>query len=111
MHHADTLNGQNEHTVYVKRSYMYELIMLLIIAFIVLVIIIRNLTSDTVTEGGYAICWIILILFMITVVSYFGYLFGIGLPPALQPLQQPAFQQPLQQPSGSEGPVIRIHYV
>jgi hypothetical protein len=110
MHHADTLNGQNEHTVYVKRSYMYELIMLMVIAFIVLVIIIRNLTSETVTDGGYAICWIILILFMITVVSYFGYLFGIGLPPALQPLQ---LQQPLQQqqPSGSEGPVIRIHYV
>jgi hypothetical protein len=78
--------------------------MLMIIAFIVLVIIIRNLTSETVTDGGYAICWIILILFMITVVSYFGYLFGIGLPPALQPLQ-------LQQQSGSEGPVIRIHYV
>ena len=108
MHHADTLNGQNEHTVYVKRSYMYELIMLMIIAFIVLVIIIRNLTSETVTDGGYAICWIILILFMITVVSYFGYLFGIGLPPALQPLQQPLQQQ---QQSGSEGPVIRIHYV
>ena len=106
----DTLNGQNEHTVYVKRSYMYELIMLLIIAFIVLVIIIRNLTSDTVTDGGYAICWVILIMFMITVVSYFGYLFGIGLPPALQPLQ---LHQPLQQQqqSGSEGPVIRIHYV
>jgi glucan phosphoethanolaminetransferase (alkaline phosphatase superfamily) len=104
----DTLNGQNEHTVYVKRSYMYELILLMIIAFIVLVIIIRNLTSDTVTDGGYAICWVILIFFMITVVSYFGYLFGIGLPPALQPLQQPLQQQ---QPSGSEGPVIRIHYV
>jgi hypothetical protein len=87
---------------------MYELIMLMIIAFIVLVIIIRNLTSDTVTDGGYAICWIILILFMITVVSYFGYLFGIGLPPALQPLQ---LQQQQQQQSGSEGPVIRIHYV
>ena len=52
MHYADTLNGQNEHTVYVKRSYMYELIMLMVIAFIVLVIIIRNLTSETVTDGG-----------------------------------------------------------
>jgi len=40
-------------------------------------------------------------------------LFGIRLPPALQPLQlQQPLQQPLQQQqSGSEGPVIRIHYV
>ena len=71
-----TLDGRNENMVYVRRSYMYEFIILFVISVIVLTITIRNLTSDTVTAGGYTICCIILILFVISVVMYVGNLFG-----------------------------------
>ena len=116
---TSTLDGRNETTVYVKRSYMYEFIILCVISVIVLTITIRNLTSDTVTAGGYTICCIILILFVISVVMYVGNLFGT------QPLSGP--MNPLISGASSgassggaisggaigsnEGPVIRIHYV
>jgi hypothetical protein len=101
--YASTLDGRNEHTVYVRRSYMYEFIILFVISLIVLTVTIRNMTSDTVTTGGYTICCVILILFVISAVMYAGNLFG----------SQP-FSSPISSPIGSrssEGPVIRIHYV
>ena len=72
----NTLNGQNETMIYVRRSYMYEFIILFIIAIIVLGITIRNLTSDTVTTGGSIICWIIIIVFVIAVIIYVTQIFG-----------------------------------
>lgn len=103
-----TLDGRNENTVYVRRSYMYEFIILFIISIIVLTITIRNLTSDTVTTGGYTICCIILILFVISVVMYVSNLFGSQISsPIISPIISP-----ISNPIGSiEGPVIRIHYV
>ena len=103
-----TLDGRNENTIYVRRSYMYEFIILCVISVIVLTITIRNLTSDTVTAGGYTICSVILIMFVVAVIMYIGNLFnlnrgdfwgaGIGLGTSAS--------------TGSyEGPVIRIHYV
>ena len=97
-----TLNAQNDNMVYVRRSYMYEFIILFIISIIVLSITIRNLSSDATTNGGYIICYIILIIFAIAVVIYFlqlcnfypqsgGYSNGSG--------------------SSTGGPVIRIHYM
>ena len=74
--YATKLDGQNENTVYLTRSYMYEFIILFVISVIVLTITIRNLTSDAVTAGGYTICCIILILFVISAVMYIGNLFG-----------------------------------
>ena len=95
-----TLDGQNETMIYVRRSYMYEFIILSIISIIVLSITIRNLASDSVTTGGYIICWIILILFIIAVVMYIVNLCG------LSPLY------PSLANNGSNGgPVIRIHYM
>lgn len=93
------LDGQEEYATYVRRSYMYEFIMLFILAIIVLVITIRNLASDTVTMGGYIICCIILALFLIAVIMYIIKLIG-SVPPADYPA------------NGSDsGPVIRIHYI
>ena len=94
-----TLDGQNETMIYVRRSYMYEFIILSIIAVIVLTITIRNLLSDSVTTGGYTICWIILILFIIAVIMYIGKLCGV------YPLY------PSNNGSSGGGPVIRIHYM
>jgi len=105
-----TLDGRNENTIYVRRSYMYEFIILCVISVIVLTITIRNLTSDTVTAGGYTICCIILIMFVVAVIMYIGHLFnlnrgdfwGAGIGPGLG----------LSTSTGLyEGPVIRIHYV
>ena len=96
-----TLNGQNETMIYVRRSYMYEFIILSIIAVIVLTITIRNLLSDTVTTGGYTICWIILILFIIATFVYFGNLVGS--------LQSSSANNGGSSSNG--GPVIRIHYM
>jgi hypothetical protein len=62
--------------IYVRRSYMYEFIILFMIAIIVLGITIRNLTSDTVTSGGYIISWIIIIMFVVAVVIYVANSFG-----------------------------------
>ena len=96
----DTLNAQDEYTTYVRRSYMYEFILICIIAIIVLVITIRNLTSDTATPAGYVFCWIILIAFVIAVIVYLVGLIGeIQLPPL-------SFND-----HSESGPVIRIHYV
>jgi hypothetical protein len=96
----DTLNAQYEYMTYIRRSYMYEFIIVFVIAIIVLVITIRNLMSDTATTAGYVFCWIILILFVIAVIAHVVQLIGaIKLPPL---------------PSSSnhdQGPVIRIHYV
>jgi hypothetical protein len=93
----DTLNAQDEYMVYTRRSYMYEFIILFIIAIIVLVITIKNLTSDTVTPAGYVICCIILIMFVIAVIMYVTELIG---------------ENPLSDYTRNHsGPVIRIHYV
>ena len=117
--YATTLDGRNENTVYVRRSYLYEFIILFVISVIVLTITIRNLTSDAVTAGGYTICCIILILFVISVVMYVGNLFGS------QPFSSAnsafgsansAFGSANSVGSAfgsgsNEGPVIRIRYV
>ena len=94
----DTLNAQHEYATYVRRSYMYEFILIFIIAIIVMIITIRNLTSDTATPAGYVFCWIILIAFMIAVIMYLVGLIG-------------AIQLPSSNDDHSSGPVIRIHYV
>jgi hypothetical protein len=96
-----TLDGQNENMIYVRRSYMYEFIILIVVAIIVLSITIRNLTSDSVTAAGSIICWIILILFVIAVVFYVGNLFGGSYPQ----YSSPSYSR------NDAGPVIRIHYV
>ena len=103
---------QNENTVYLTRSYMYEFIILFVISVIVLTITIRNLTSDAVTAGGYTICCIILILFVISAVMYIGNLFGS------QPFSSANSANSANSVFGSafgsgsnEGPVIRIRYV
>jgi len=97
----DTLNAQYEYMTTVRRSYMYEFILIFVIAIIVLVITIRNLTSDTVTTAGYVFCWIILILFVISIIMYVVQVLGaIKLPPL-----------PSSNYDHSSGPVIRIHYV
>jgi glucan phosphoethanolaminetransferase (alkaline phosphatase superfamily) len=99
-----TLDGQNENMIYVRRSYMYEFIILIVVAIIVLSITIRNLTSDSVTAAGSIICWIILILFVIAVVFYVGNLFGGSYPQYSSPSYS-------RNDAGTGGPVIRIHYV
>jgi len=123
--YATKLDGQNENTVYLTRSYMYEFIILFVISVIVLTITIRNLTSDAVTAGGYTICCIILILFVISAVMYIGNLFGS------QPFSSANSANSANSAFGSansansansafgsafgsgsnEGPVIRIRYV
>lgn len=105
--YGSTLDGRNENMVYVRRSYMYEFIILFVISVIVLTITIRNLTSDTVTAGGYTICCIILILFVISLVMYVSNLFSS------QSFSNPInYINPIRPISGSnEGPVIRIHYM
>lgn len=95
----ETLDGQDEYMVYTRRSYMYEFIILFIIAIIVLVITIKNLTSDTVTTAGYVICCIILIMFVIAVIMYVTDLIG--------GIQLPTYSDR----HNHSGPVIRIHYV
>ena len=108
--YSSTLNARNENTVYVTRSYMYEFIILCVISVIILTIIIRNLTSDTVTSGGYTICCIILILFIISVVMYIGNL--VGSQPFSSSMSPMSTMSPISTGSRSnEGPVIRIHYV
>ena len=98
----DTLNAQYEYMTTVRMSQMYEFIVLFMIAIIVLVITIRNLTSDTATTAGYAFCWIILIMFVIAVIVYVAELIGaIHLPTTSSSLNN----------DHSSGPVIRIHYV
>jgi heme/copper-type cytochrome/quinol oxidase subunit 4 len=95
----ETLNAQNEYSVYTRRSYMYEFILLFIISIVVLVITIRNLTSDTATTAGIIVCWIILIGFAIAVIIYMTNLIG-GYIPSF------GYSE-----SDNSGPVVRIHYV
>lgn len=95
----ETLNAQNEYSGYARRSSMYEFILLLIISIIVLVITIRNLTSDTVTTSGYVVCWIIIIGLAIAIMMYLTNLIGGSIP---------SFGR--GKPDHS-GPVVRIHYV
>jgi len=100
----ETLTAQNEMTILMRRSNMYEFIFLFIIALIVLVITIRNLTSDTTTTAGYVVCCIILAVFFIAIIAYVMQRIG-------------AMSQPWQTYGGGgggsndTGPVIRIHYV
>jgi hypothetical protein len=98
-----TLDGRLYHMMYTRRSYMYEFIMLFIISVIVLSITLRNMASDTVTTGGYIICCIILVLFIISVIVYVVKFMGLKNPFAgLEP----------GEPTASRGgPVIRIHFV
>jgi len=97
-----TLNAQYEYMINVRRSYMYEFILIFIIATIVMVITIRNLTSDTATTAGYVFCWIILIMLVIAVIMYVCQFIGGA-------IKLPSF--PSLNNDHSSGPVIRIHYV
>ena len=96
----ETLNAQDEYTTYLRRSHMYEFVFMFIIAIIVLVITIRNLTSDSVTTAGSVICWIILILFFISIIMYIAKLIG-DIPENHNNYSH----------GNDSGPVIRIHYV
>jgi hypothetical protein len=99
-----TLDGQSIHMTYMRRSYMYEFIMLFIISTIILSITLRNMASDTVTTGGYVICCIILVLFIIAVIVYVVKMFGWN---NTLSVVDPV----MREPTGSGGPIIRIHYV
>jgi len=96
----ETLTAQNEYTLLMRRSNMYEFIFLFIIAVIVLVITMRNLMSETTTSAGYAICWIILVVFFVATAAY-----------VVKRIS--ATSQPWHSYKGrsDSGPVIRIHYV
>jgi hypothetical protein len=98
-----TLDGRLHHMTYMRRSYMYEFIMLFIISIIVLSITLRNMASDTVTTAGYIICCIILVLFIISVIVYIAKFMGLKNPFA--------GLEPGETTSTSRGPVIRIHFV
>jgi glycerol uptake facilitator-like aquaporin len=95
-----TLNGQMTHMTQVRRSYMYEFIMLFILSAIVLGITVRNMTSSTVTTGGYIICCIIIVLFVSAVI-----VFGVH-----YMNNDNNDNDALADKSGG-GPVIRIQYV
>jgi predicted neutral ceramidase superfamily lipid hydrolase len=101
-----TLNGQITHTMQMRRSYMYEFIMLFIISAIVLSITVRNMTSSTVTMGGYIICCIIIVLFVSAVIVYVVHFFGLN-------TDELASMAPADEPSARDGggPIIRIQYV
>lgn len=96
----DTLTAQYEYSTQILRSHMYEFALLFIISAFVLVITIKNMTSDSATTAGQVICWIILIWFVVAVVIYLArWIDGMKLPA-------------LESGSGSgSGPIIRIHYV
>jgi hypothetical protein len=101
----DTLNAQYEYTAQMRRSYMYEFIVLFIIAVLVLVITINNLTSDTATTAGQVIGWVILILFVGAAVVYVArWIDGMRLPDVSSNVSN-------FMPGSGSGPVIRIHYV
>jgi hypothetical protein len=99
----ETLDAQNEYSGYARRSYMYEFIILFIIAILVLVITISNLTSDAVTTAGYIVCWIILIGFAIAVITFLTNVMSGSIPSF-------GFGYS-ERESDHSGPVIRIHYV
>ena len=98
-----TLDGRLYHMTYMRRSYMYEFIMLFIISVIVLSITLRNMASPTVTTAGYIICCLILVLFIISVIVYIVKFMGLNNPFA--------GLEPGEPPRTSGGPVIRIHFV
>jgi hypothetical protein len=98
-----TLDGRLYHMTYMRRSYMYEFIMLFIISVIVLSITLRNMASPTVTTAGYIICCLILVLFIISVIVYIVKFMGLKNPFA--------GLEPSEPPRTSGGPVIRIHFV
>lgn len=98
----ETLSAQDEYAATTRMSHMYAFILICAIALVVLVITLRNLSSDTVTTGGYIICCIILILFVISVGMYLFNLFG-AIP---FPVEDSAVKG-----GDDSGPVIRIHYV
>jgi hypothetical protein len=100
----ETLSAQNEFTILMRRSNMYEFIFLFIIALIVLVITIRNLTSDTTTTAGYVVCCIILVVFFIAIIAYVMQRIGT----ASMPWHTYGGGSGR---SSDSGPVIRIHYV
>lgn len=78
---------------------MYEFVFLFFIALIVLVITIRNLTSETTTTAGYLFGCVILVIFFVGMIVYI-----------MQRIQTTS--HPWEGTWGSGfGPVIRIHYV
>ena len=96
-----TLTAQDEYTSQILRSHMYEFILLFIVAIIVLVLTISNITSDATTTAGQVFCWIILIWFVIVAVVYIAHWID-------------SIKLPSVSASGSgssSGPIIRIHYV
>jgi len=108
---AATLDGQIIHMTQVRRSYMYEFIMLFIVSAIVLGITVRNMTSSTVTTGGYIICCIIMVLFIIAVIVYVVHFLGLNKDAwasMLSPRDDPVANSI---PNSGGGPVIRIQFV
>lgn len=93
----DTLIAQDEYASQTRRSYMYEFILVFIVAIIVLVITITNITSDVTTPAGQMFCWIILIWFVIVVVVYIAHWVDSMKLPSISSI--------------GSGPVIRIHYI
>ena len=100
-----TLTAQDEYTSQILRSHMYEFILLFIVAIIVLVITISNITSDVTTTAGQVFCWIILIWVVFVIVVYIAHwIDSMRLPSVVASGASGA--------SGSgSGPVIRIHYI
>ena len=93
----DTLNAQDEYTSQMRRSYMYEFILLFIVTIIVLVITMTNMTSGTATAAGQLFCWIILIWVVIVVVVYIAHWIDSMRLPSISSI--------------GSGPIIRIHYI
>jgi len=95
----ETLTAQNEFSILMRRSSMYEFIFLFIIALIVLIITMRNLASDTTTTAAYVVSCIILFIFFIVIIMYVMRWIG-------------AISYPSRtRHSSRAGPIIRIHYV
>lgn len=103
-----TLDGQIIHMTQMRRSYMYEFIMLFIVSAIVLGITVRNMTSSTVTTLGYIICCIILVLFVSAVIMYIVHFLGLNKDAWASMLAAPE-GDPVAKSGG--GPVIRIQFV
>ena len=98
-----TLTAQDEYTSQIRRSYMYEFILLFIVAIIVLVITISNMTSDATTTAGQVFCWIILIWVVIVIVVYIAHW--------IDSIKLPSVAASGSGSGSSSGPIIRIHYV
>ena len=100
---SQTLTAQNEYAILMRRSNMYEFIFLFVIALIVLVITIRNLSSDTTTTAGYVICCLILLIFFVALIMYVMQKIGS--------VSYPWRKHRGRSDESDSGPVIRIHYV